>query len=116
MFLNREMQRIKGRTIPNPAIDTFSVYEWLRRRSRSHKCLGATDAGSKLYDIARCFEIAVNGAHHAMMDAFITAQLLQRFIPLLHDAGTEHTGDLLRIGIPFKGGDQFNTANEFSNF
>jgi hypothetical protein len=50
------------------------------------------------------------------MDAYITAQLLQRFIPLLAEAGVHDIGNLLRIGIPFKGGDNFKLTSVFSNF
>jgi len=50
------------------------------------------------------------------MDAFTTAQLLQRFFPLLKEAGAKDISDLLTIGIPFKGGDRFGLLGEFGNF
>jgi len=115
-FLNREMKRISGKDIPNPAIDTFTIYEWLRKRNKSRDCFATPFAGYRLYDIVKCFDVPVNGAHNALMDAFITAQLLQRFFPLLIEAGAEDIGDLIKIGIPFKGGDHFNLSGEFSNF
>ncbi len=115
-FLNREMKRISGKDIPNPAIDTFTIYEWLRKRHKSRDCFATPSAGYRLYDIVQCFDVPVSGAHNALMDAFITAQLLQRFLPLLNEAGAEDIGDLIKIGIPFKGGDHFNLSGEFSNF
>ncbi len=115
-FLNRDMRRIRGTEIPNPALDTFSIYEWLRRRNKSRDCMATPLAGYRLYDIVKCFDIAVNGAHNALMDAFTTAQLLQRFLPLLAEAGVRDLGDLLRIGTPFKGGDNFRQTGEFGNF
>jgi DNA polymerase III subunit epsilon len=115
-FLNRDMKRIRGTEIPNPALDTFSLYEWLRKRGKSRECLAMPHAGFRLYDIVKCFDIAVNGAHNALMDAFTTAQLLQRFLPLLAEAGVRDIGDLLRVGKPFKGGDNFRLSNEFGNF
>jgi len=115
-FLNRDMRRIRGTEIPNPALDTFSIYEWLRKRNKSRDCMATPLAGYRLYDIVKCFDIAVNGAHNAIMDAFITAQLLQRFLPLLAEAGVRDIGDLLRIGTPFKGGDNFRLTSEFGNF
>ena len=33
-FLNREMKRLRGHTIPNAVLDTFSIYEWLRKRQK----------------------------------------------------------------------------------
>ena len=115
-FLNREMKRIHGCKLPNPAIDTFSIYEWLRKRQRARDCFATPVAGYRLYDIIKCFDIPVSGAHNAIMDAFATAQLFQRFIPYLADAGAQDIGELLKVGTPFEGGDQFNTSSEFGNF
>lgn len=115
-FLNREMKLNRRAGITNPALDTFSIYEWLRKRDKCRDCSNTPSGGFRLYDIVKCFDIAVNGAHNAVMDAFTTAQLLQRFLPLLAEAGVHDIGDLLRIGIPFKGGDNFKLTSVFSNF
>ena len=115
-FLNRELKLTQGGRIQNPVLDTFSIYEWLRKRDRARNCPATRVSGFRLYDIVKCFDIPVNGAHNAVMDAYITAQLLQRFIPLLSEAGVENIGDLLDIGIPFEGGDRFGLSGEFSNF
>jgi DNA polymerase-3 subunit epsilon len=115
-FLNREMKRLHGRKLPNPALDTFSIYEWLRKRQRVRDCFTTPMAGYRLYDISKCFYIPVQGAHNAITDAFATAQLFQRFIPYLADAGVRDIGELLRIGTPFEGGDQFIRSGEFGNF
>jgi DNA polymerase-3 subunit epsilon len=115
-FLNREMKRIHGCELPNPVLDTFSIYEWLRKRQRARDCFATPFAGYRLYDIIKCFDIPVSGAHNAVMDAFATAQLLQRFIPLLAEAGAKDIGELLKIGTPFEGGDRFNVSGEFGNF
>jgi len=115
-FLNRELKRIRGKKLANPAIDTMSIYEWLRKRNKSGSCTATLFSGYRLYDIVKCYGIPVNGAHNALMDAFTTAQLLQRFLPLLKEAGAKDIGDLLTIGIPFKGGDRFGLLGEFGNF
>lgn len=115
-FINREMKRIHGAPLSNPAVDTFSVYEWLRKRRVEHPGLSPAKPAHKLYDIATCFGIPVIGAHNAMMDAFTTAQLFQRFLPMLSGAGVSDIGDLLKIGSPFKGGDRFRQSGESSNF
>jgi len=115
-FLNREMKRTHGYELPNPALDTFSIYEWLQKRGRSRDCFTTPLVGYRLYDIIKCFDIPVSGAHNAVMDAFATAQLLQRFIPLLAEAGARDIGELLRIGTPFEGGDRFRLSGEFGNF
>jgi DNA polymerase III subunit epsilon len=115
-FLNREMMRIRETEISNPALDTFSIYEWLRQRNLPHACLERAPDGYRLFDIAKCFDIQVNGAHNAINDAYTTAQLFQRFLPLLSEAGVSDLTDLLRRGTPFEGGDSFKLTNEFGNF
>jgi DNA polymerase III alpha subunit (gram-positive type) len=69
-----------------------------------------------LHDIIKCFDIPVHGAHNAIMDAFATAQLFQRFIPYLVKAGVQDLGELLKVGTPFEGGDRFSISGEFGNF
>jgi DNA polymerase-3 subunit epsilon len=115
-FLNRELKRLRKAAVRNSVVDTFSVYEWLRKRGRSRDCFATPLAGYRLYDIARCFDVPVNGAHNAIMDAFATAQLFQRFLPLLVESGAGNVGDLLKIGIPFEGGDRFGLTGEITNF
>lgn len=115
-FLNRESRRIRGREIANPALDTVSIYEWLRKRNKCRECQVTPSSGYRLYDIAKCFEIPIGNAHNALMDAFTTAQLLQRYLPLLVEAGVRSIDDLAQIGAPFKGGDSFRLTNEFGNF
>ena len=66
--------------------------------------------------MAKSFGIAVRGAHDALMDAFMTAQIFQQFVPLVIDAGITHLGDLLELGDPTKGGDRFKRSGEISNF
>jgi DNA polymerase III subunit epsilon len=115
-FINRDMKRIVNDRIRNPVIDTLIIYEWIRKRMPSHSCFPPGDKSSGLYEMAKCFDITVRGAHDALVDAFITAQIFQRFIPVLMDLGIKSIGMLLKIGHPEEGGDRFKTSGEFSNF
>jgi DNA polymerase III subunit epsilon len=115
-FFNREMKRLYGREIGNPVIDTFTLDEWLRKRLKSHDCFAKTLSGYRLYDIAKSLDVPVNGSHNAIVDAFTTAQLMQRFIPLLIEAGVHDIGELLKRGKPFEGGDRFRITGDFGNF
>jgi DNA polymerase-3 subunit epsilon len=115
-FINREMKRIYREEMKASALDTFSMYEWLRKRQKCRDCFATPLTGYRLYDIVKCFSIPVNGAHNALMDAFTTAELFQRFIPLILEAGANDIGDLIKLGTPFKGGDRFRLSGEFSNF
>ncbi len=115
-FLNREMRRIFKHELRNPVIDTLSIHEWLSRRLPPRACFTAPPLGYRLYDIVKGFDIPVNVAHNAIADAYTTAQLFQRLLPLLAEAGIITLGDLLRIGTPFKGNDGLAVSGEFSNF
>jgi DNA polymerase-3 subunit epsilon len=115
-FINRELKRMRGAPLANAAVDTCSLYEWLRKRLAAPGCPSPPNDSRKLYDLAKCFGIEVSGAHKALMDAFMTAQLFQRLLPLLTKAGVRSAGELVRIGSPFKGGDRFKLSGEISNF
>lgn len=115
-FLNREAKRVLGAGLPNSAVDTFAVYGSLRKRLSSHRAFSVPLKDYKLDAMARSFGVQVQGSHNAMMDAYITAQLFQRFIPLLIEAGIQNLGDLLKAGDPSKGGDINSYSGEVCNF
>ncbi len=115
-FINREMKRVLGNPMSNPVIDTFFIYEWIRNQSPSKPCFSYASKDSGLYEIAKCFEIPVRGAHDALTDAFITAQIFQRFIPVLINLGVKNLGMLLKIGHPEEGGDKSSKSGLISNF
>jgi DNA polymerase III alpha subunit (gram-positive type) len=83
---------------------------------KSNACFAKVLSGYRLYDIAKSIGIPPNASHNAIADAFTTAQLLQRFIPLLKEAGVHNIGELLKRGKPFKGGDRFRITGDFGNF
>ena len=116
-FLNREAKRILGRVIQNPVLDIFPMFEWVRSKKAAQ---GEEEIRMpvhyKLYDIAKHYGIEVNGAHNAMIDAFITAQIFQRFFPILLEAGIRSIGDVLRLSTKLKGGDRFAVNRGMSNF
>ena len=114
-FINREMKRILGYGLRNPAVDTYSVHEWLKARSRRYAAHFPGQAGPALYSIARRFGIPVNGAHNSEMDAFITAQVFQRYIPMLSGHGIDSVGELLSVGAPGKGGEATALHGEISS-
>jgi DNA polymerase-3 subunit epsilon len=90
-FLNREMKRLRNAAIRNRVVDTFSIYDWLRKRGKSRDCFATPLTGYRLYDIARCFNVPVNGAHNAIMDAYATAQL-SAVPPAACGGSREHRG------------------------
>lgn len=115
-FLNREARRLYGKPLRNPVVDTLSLYGWLRNRHAGHPIFSAPLSGMRLYDMAKGFGIPCEGAHDALADAFITAQLFQRFIPLLESFGIRELDDLLRIGNPGMQGEHIFSPGGRANF
>jgi DNA polymerase-3 subunit epsilon len=62
--------------------------------------LAVAEGTLNLSALAQRHGIRVVGAHNALADAFITAQVLQRQLRALPDVGVRTLGDLLRIGKP----------------
>jgi len=112
-FLNRDTKRIMSHEIKNPVLDVQAIQEWVTLRSRGGIALPKQ---YKLYDIAKNLGISVNGAHNALIDAFITAQIFQRYIPVLIESGIRSIGELLRLSEKYKGGDRYSTGRGMSNF
>ena len=116
-FLNREAKRLFGAPMGNRIIDIYPLFEWMLRKGDFREKGGAAlPHHYKLYDMAKYFEIEVNGAHNAMIDAFITAQIFQRLIPALSRAEIRDAEDLVRLTKNFKGGDRNTISCNISNF
>ena len=100
-FLNKEMKRLQGRKFRQPVADTLQVHTWMQDQSRGAR--GQYDACAEnkdLFSLAKKYHIQVSAAHNALMDAFITAQLFQRFLSSLPALGVRTVKDLLRIAKP----------------
>lgn len=115
MFINKEMKRIFGSPIKNHVLDTFTLYQWIMQSASSDSSYTVPFKDTNLYEIAANLSIPVSGTHNAITDAFITAQVFQRFIPMLYREGIRRIGDLLQVGNPSKGGDKFKVAGELGN-
>ena len=55
---------------------------------------------SDLFSMARKYGIEGGKAHNAFSDAYITAQLFQRFVPFLPGCGIRNLKELLKIARP----------------
>ncbi len=99
-FLNRELKRLRGRELDIPAIDTWRIHTWLQyHRDTAARHFG--ENGDKdLFSLARKYNVPIAKAHDALGDAFITAQLFQRFLSLLPELGVRTVKDLLGVGKP----------------
>jgi DNA polymerase III subunit epsilon len=99
-FINRELKRTQSRTLENPAFDTMSLMHWWRSNTPGLGPDFFTSKKFELVEMAKELGIQVQGAHNALMDAFMTAQVFQRMLPRLQALGIKTLGDLLRVGHP----------------
>jgi DNA polymerase-3 subunit epsilon len=115
-FINKELKKSLGLTLSNPTLDTFTLYNWLWGKWSSEPGFVLSPQHIDLYEMADAFGIPFTGAHNALMDAFITSQVFQRFLPWLERSGINYLEDLLRIGNPFKGGEnRFSLPAQINN-
>ncbi len=100
-FLNREMKRLYNTKFQQPVVDTVQVHDWIQEHSNGfRRNYGSTEKNRDLFSLAKKYDVPVSEAHNALMDAFITAQLFQRFLAILPGMGIRTVKDLLSIGRP----------------
>jgi DNA polymerase-3 subunit epsilon len=104
-FINKAMKLTLGFPLNNPILDTFTLYSWLWEKWSSEPEFSLHPQRVDLYEIAKAFGIPFTGAHNAVMDAFITAQVFQHFLPWLKRSEINNLENLLKVGNPFKGGE-----------
>lgn len=99
-FINKYLKIFQNRVLRNPALDTCRLYDWLRAQEQGFGRHFAQDGqeNKDLFTLARRYNIEVSGAHNALSDAFITAQVYQRLVKYLQRHGVRTLRDLLRIG------------------
>jgi DNA polymerase-3 subunit epsilon len=100
-FLGREAAAVRTAEWRRRAVDTVRIHLWMEQQRLRHAGHYAPPEGElNLVSIAQRHGIRVGGAHNALTDAFITAQLLQRQLRALPGLGVRTLGDLLRVGKP----------------
>jgi DNA polymerase III subunit epsilon len=100
-FVNKELTKLFGFPLQNPAVDTQKIYKWIRIQEE-HLCAFHAGLSEKtdLASLANRYSIPANNAHNALNDAFVTAQLFQRFLSLLQRFNINTVTELIRIGQP----------------
>ena len=100
-FVNKSLQQAYGVSLKNPALDTSTLHDWLydndSRFARHYK--GMT-MKSDLFSMAKKYGVDGGKAHNAFSDAYITAQLFQRFAPFLPGCGVKTLKELLKVARP----------------
>ena len=100
-FVNKPLQQAYGVSLKNPALDTSTLHDWLydndTRFARHYK--GMT-MKSDLFSMAKKYGVEGGKSHNAFSDAYITAQLFQRFEPFLPGCGIKTLKELLKVARP----------------
>lgn len=100
-FVNRDMQNRLGRQLHNYTLDTCRTHQWVDHQNRTLDGRYAygigQDVDCNLFSLAQQFDIRIEDAHHALYDAFLTANIWQRQLVTLKGYGVRRLGDLLPI-------------------
>jgi DNA polymerase III epsilon subunit family exonuclease len=90
-FLGREVERLTGRRLAGPVIDTVA----LARRLLSGRVQRAS-----LASLAHFFGTSVTPCHRALPDAQATAEILVGLVGLAQERGARSVGDLCELAAP----------------
>ncbi|HET9241921.1 MAG TPA: exonuclease domain-containing protein [Gaiella sp.] len=90
-FLDREVERLTGRRIAAPVVDTV----WLARR-----LLGERTRRVGLASLAHFFGVSTEPCHRALPDARATAEILVVLIGLAQERGARTLADLVELAAP----------------
>ena len=96
-ILRKEMTQT-GHILENPAIDTARVHHWLLRQGRYSEDLALQLEKLDLETVAKAYGLNLENAHHALADAFLTAQVWQKMLVTLRKKGVNSLKKLLKIG------------------
>ncbi|MBW2470901.1 MAG: 3'-5' exonuclease [Deltaproteobacteria bacterium] len=100
-FLNKPLQQAFNVSLKNPALDTATLHDWLYDNdSRFAKHYQGMTLKSDLFSMAKKYGVEGGKSHNAFSDAYITAQLFQRFVPFLPGCGIKNLKELLKIARP----------------
>jgi DNA polymerase III epsilon subunit family exonuclease len=90
-FLDREVERLTGRRVAAPVVDTV----WLARR-----LLEGRQRRVGLASLAYFFGTAAQPCHRALPDAEATAEILTALIGLAQERGVENVAQLVELSAP----------------
>jgi len=100
-FVNKPLRQNFGVSLENRALDTSTLHDWLydndSQFARHYK--GMT-MKNDLFAMAKKYGLDVGKSHNAFGDAYITAQLFQRFMPFLPGCGVRTLKELLKVARP----------------
>jgi DNA polymerase III epsilon subunit family exonuclease len=90
-FLDREVERLTGRRIAAPVVDTVGL---------ARRLLAGRAGRVSLTSLAHFFGTSVRPCHRALPDAQATAEILVALIGLAQERGAESVADLIELAAP----------------
>ena len=100
-FVGRAMRRIFGVGWARGAVDTATLHDWLVDNdpafARHH---GGISVKKDLFSTATRYGVDLDRPHDALFDAFVAAQLFQRYLAFLPANGVRTVKELLQVGRP----------------
>lgn len=100
-FLRKELAAAGLPPLANRALDTWALYDWLSSRAPHDDSPGLPRLHDpRLPELVQALGVPRSREHHALTDAFVTAQVFQRLLLKLPAWDVTSLGHLLRIGDP----------------
>ena len=90
-FIEREVERLTGRRVGAPVVDTV----WLARR-----LLHGRSGRFSLAHLAHFFGVSTEPCHRALPDALATAEILVALLGLAQERGARTVADVLELAAP----------------
>jgi DNA polymerase III subunit epsilon len=90
-FLGREVERLTGRRLAGPVVDTVAL---------ARRLLAGRVRRAGLSSLAHFFGTSVQPCHRALPDAQATAEILVALIGLAQERGARTVSDLCELGTP----------------
>ncbi len=89
--------RGKGKAVLDCVLDTAAAHRWLEQHDHHVRGLDELQGRCDLATLAEEYGLEMRDAHHALYDAYVTAQLWQKLLARLQLAGINTLGKALRV-------------------
>lgn len=100
-FVGRAIKQRFGVKLENLAVDTSNLHDWLIDNQPALAAhFGGVALEKDLFSVAKRYGVPVDRPHAALADAFVTAQIFQRFLHFLPGCGVATLRDLLSVSKP----------------
>ena len=86
-----------GQALGNPVLDTAAAHRWLEQQEQRIRGLDEPQGLCDLATLAGEYGLEMREAHHALYDAYVTAQLWQKLLVRLERAGITTLGKASKL-------------------